>query len=142
MAEITLKIKGSRPAPYTLSIKKGIKYIIGCELYAVDNHLEKRPGKNEHIVLLAKNKTGYKNIVKNELGENATEEEILNRSTEMLAADLARSELSMDIFEKWETKALVQDKLVALITADVEVTDEEIDAYTSTTSDNLNFVNK
>ncbi|MBE7100696.1 MAG: DNA polymerase III subunit alpha [Clostridiales bacterium] len=45
-------------------VKKGIKYIIGCELYAVDNHLEKRPGKNEHIVLLAKNKSGYKNIVK------------------------------------------------------------------------------
>ena len=45
-------------------VKRGIKYIIGCELYAVDNHLEKRPGKNEHIVLLAKNKTGYKNIVK------------------------------------------------------------------------------
>ena len=45
-------------------VKKGIKYIIGCELYAVDKHLEKRPGKNEHIVLLAKNKTGYKNIVK------------------------------------------------------------------------------
>ena len=45
-------------------VKKGIKYIIGCELYAVDNHLDKRPGKNEHLVLLAKNKTGYKNIVK------------------------------------------------------------------------------
>ena len=46
-------------------IRKGIKYIIGCELYAVDNHLERIHGiKNEHIVLLAKNKTGYKNIVK------------------------------------------------------------------------------
>ena len=46
-------------------VKKGIKYIIGCELYAVDDHLDKRFGiKNEHIVLLAKNKTGYKNIVK------------------------------------------------------------------------------
>ncbi len=46
-------------------VKKGIKYIIGCELYAVDDHLA-RPaqGRNEHIVLLAKNKTGYKNIVK------------------------------------------------------------------------------
>ncbi len=45
--------------------KKGIKYIIGCELYATDNHLDKRPGtKTEHIVLLAKNKTGYRNIVK------------------------------------------------------------------------------
>ena len=46
-------------------VKKGIQYIIGCELYAVDDHLDKRFGvKNEHIVLLAKNKTGYKNIVK------------------------------------------------------------------------------
>ena len=46
-------------------VKKGIKYIIGCELYATDNHLDKRPGtKTEHILLLAKNKTGYKNIVK------------------------------------------------------------------------------
>ena len=46
-------------------VKKGIKYIIGCELYATDDHLDKRPGtKTEHLVLLAKNKTGYKNIVK------------------------------------------------------------------------------
>ncbi len=46
-------------------VKKGIKYIIGCELYATDNYLDKRPGtKTEHILLLAKNKTGYKNIVK------------------------------------------------------------------------------
>ncbi len=46
-------------------VKKGIKYIIGCELYATDDHLDKRPGtKTEHMVLLAKNKTGYKNIVK------------------------------------------------------------------------------
>ena len=46
-------------------VKKGIKYIIGCELYAVDDHLQKQHGvKNEHLVLLAKNKTGYKNIVK------------------------------------------------------------------------------
>ena len=46
-------------------VKKGIKYIIGCELYATDDHLDKRYGtKTEHILLLAKNKTGYKNIVK------------------------------------------------------------------------------
>ncbi len=46
-------------------VKKGIKYIIGCELYAVENH-RARPaqGRNEHLVLLAKNKTGYRNIVK------------------------------------------------------------------------------
>ncbi len=46
-------------------VKKGIKYIIGCELYATDDHLDKRSGtKTEHIVLLAKNKVGYRNIVK------------------------------------------------------------------------------
>jgi DNA polymerase-3 subunit alpha len=46
-------------------VKKGIKYIIGCELYATDNYLDKRAGtKTEHIVLLAKNKVGYRNIVK------------------------------------------------------------------------------
>ena len=46
-------------------VKKGIKYIIGCELYATDDHLDHRMGtKTEHIVLLAKNKIGYKNIVK------------------------------------------------------------------------------
>ena len=38
-------------------VKKGIKYIIGCELYATDNHFDKRPAtKTEHLVLLAKNK--------------------------------------------------------------------------------------
>lgn len=42
-------------------VKKGLKYIIGCELYATDNYLDKRPGtKTEHIIVLAKNKTGYK----------------------------------------------------------------------------------
>ena len=46
-------------------VKKGIKYIIGCELYATDDYRDKRPGtKTEHIIVLAKNKTGYKNIVK------------------------------------------------------------------------------
>ncbi len=46
-------------------VKKGIKYIIGCELYATDDHLDKRAGTStEHIVLLAKNKVGYRNIVK------------------------------------------------------------------------------
>lgn len=46
-------------------VKKGLKYIIGCELYATDDYHEKNPTtKTEHIVLLAKNKTGYKNIVK------------------------------------------------------------------------------
>ena len=46
----------------------GIKPIIGCELYvAKGNHLDKRPNVDDeryHLVVLAKNQTGYKNLVK------------------------------------------------------------------------------
>lgn len=46
-------------------VKKHINYIIGCELYATDDYTVKKPGtKTEHIILLAKNKKGYKNLVK------------------------------------------------------------------------------
>ena len=46
-------------------VKRGLHYIIGCELYVTDDMYDHRFGtKTEHIVLLAKNKTGYKNIVK------------------------------------------------------------------------------
>ncbi|MBR7100142.1 MAG: DNA polymerase III subunit alpha [Clostridia bacterium] len=45
-------------------VKKGLKYIIGCELYMTDDMYVKTPAsKTEHLVLLAKNKTGYRNIV-------------------------------------------------------------------------------
>ncbi len=47
--------------------KQGIKPILGCEMYVADNRLEKK-GKEDrsgyHLILLAKNKTGYENIVK------------------------------------------------------------------------------
>jgi DNA polymerase-3 subunit alpha len=47
---------------------KGIKPIIGCEVYvAFENMLQKRPGiddKRYHLILLAKNQQGYKNLVK------------------------------------------------------------------------------
>ncbi len=46
----------------------GIKPIIGCELYvARGSHLDKRPNIDDeryHLVVLAKNQTGYKNLVK------------------------------------------------------------------------------
>jgi len=46
----------------------GIKPIIGCEIYvAFEKMDQKRPNidnKNYHLVLLAKNETGYKNLVK------------------------------------------------------------------------------
>ncbi len=45
-------------------VKRGLKYIIGCELYMTDDYTVKTPqSKTEHLVLLAKNKVGYRNIV-------------------------------------------------------------------------------
>ncbi len=48
--------------------KKGIKPIIGCEVYvAIESMHQKRPGiddKRHHMILLAKNGTGYRNLVK------------------------------------------------------------------------------
>ncbi len=41
----------------------GIKYIIGCEFY-VDKDLHEKKGRSfDHLILLAKNKAGYKNLV-------------------------------------------------------------------------------
>lgn len=48
--------------------KRGIKPIIGCEFYvAPDSMYQKRAGiddKRFHMVMLAKNEIGYKNLVK------------------------------------------------------------------------------
>lgn len=43
----------------------GIKAIIGCEFYCCDDHLNKNgKSKLDHLVLLAKNEQGYKNLCK------------------------------------------------------------------------------
>ena len=48
--------------------KQGIKPIIGCEVYVATNNRFKRDEKEDragfHLILLAKNKTGYKNLIK------------------------------------------------------------------------------
>lgn len=53
---------------YKKATKAGIKPIIGCEVYISENSMhQKRTGiddKRYHLVLLAKNKVGYKNLVK------------------------------------------------------------------------------
>ncbi|MEX2052992.1 MAG: DNA polymerase III subunit alpha, partial [Candidatus Paceibacterota bacterium] len=53
---------------YQKATKAGIKPIIGCEMYVTENMHDKRPsstGKNfYHLVLLAANNTGYKNLIK------------------------------------------------------------------------------
>ncbi len=45
--------------------KAGIKYIIGCEMYVCDDYTNKSEKQsNDHLILLCKNKKGYKNLVK------------------------------------------------------------------------------
>ena len=41
----------------------GIKYIIGCEFYVTRDMHDKSQNISEHLILLAKNKAGYKNLV-------------------------------------------------------------------------------
>lgn len=53
---------------YKACLKEGIKPIIGCEVYVAPNKLTDRtPGKddaNYHLVLLAENEEGYRNLIK------------------------------------------------------------------------------
>ena len=48
--------------------KKGIKPIIGCEIYVAKRSIAEVSGKEDrsgdHLILLAKNLTGYKNLIK------------------------------------------------------------------------------
>ena len=41
----------------------GIKYIIGCEFYVTKDMHDKSVNTAEHLILIAKNKAGYKNLV-------------------------------------------------------------------------------
>ncbi len=54
---------------YNLCVKKGIKPILGCEFYLasgsrLNKGMQAGSEKNYHLVLLAKNDTGYKNLIK------------------------------------------------------------------------------
>ena len=45
--------------------KAGIKYIIGCEMYVCDDYTQKNEKQSyDHLILLCKNKQGYKNLIK------------------------------------------------------------------------------
>ncbi|MBR1626103.1 MAG: DNA polymerase III subunit alpha [Bacteroidales bacterium] len=46
-------------------VKEGIKPILGCEMYVVpSNRFDKNEGRGHHLILLAKNEIGYKNLIK------------------------------------------------------------------------------
>jgi DNA polymerase-3 subunit alpha len=51
---------------FTACQKHGIKPIIGCEVYVVEDHARRGPGRLErfHLTLLAANPAGYRNLVK------------------------------------------------------------------------------
>src|SRR5438309_2655996 len=51
---------------FTACQAQGIKPILGCEAYVVDDHARRSPGKLErfHLTLLAATPTGYRNLVK------------------------------------------------------------------------------
>lgn len=50
---------------YRAAKQHGIKAILGCEFYVTTNmHDKQNKGETEHLVLLAKDGTGYKNLIK------------------------------------------------------------------------------
>jgi len=53
---------------HAAAIKKGLKPVIGCELYVARRSLSDTSGREDrsgdHLILLAKNLTGYRNLVK------------------------------------------------------------------------------
>ncbi len=51
---------------FTAARKHGIKPILGCEAYVVDDHERRAPGRLDrfHLTLLAATPTGYRNLVK------------------------------------------------------------------------------
>ncbi len=51
---------------YKACAKHGVKPIVGCEIYLVDDHTATGPGKTErnHLTLLAADDAGYRNLVK------------------------------------------------------------------------------
>ena len=49
---------------YKKAIKNGIKPIIGIEAYLAEFGMEKKEGRNFHLILLAENNRGYKNLLK------------------------------------------------------------------------------
>ena len=53
---------------HAAATKKGIKPVIGCEIYVAKRSIADVSGKEDrsgdHLILLAKNLTGYKNLIK------------------------------------------------------------------------------
>ena len=49
---------------YKKARKKGIKPIIGMEAYVCERGMEDKEGRNFHLILLARDNEGYRNLLK------------------------------------------------------------------------------
>ncbi len=49
---------------YQAAKKHGIKPIVGCEIYFVDDHTERGRAERNHLTLMASSNAGYRNLVK------------------------------------------------------------------------------
>lgn len=73
-------------------------------------------------------KEGYRDSAMELLGESATEEQIAEKCAEMLDSDLARCELTKDIFYEWELSSYILDKLTVIVSDEVTLDRSEADA--------------
>jgi DNA polymerase-3 subunit alpha len=49
---------------YKAARKHGVKPIVGCEIYFVDDHTERGKAERNHLTLIASSNAGYRNLVK------------------------------------------------------------------------------
>lgn len=77
--------------------------------------------------------SSYEAEAKAELGDSATDEEILAKEKELFSAYLANANLTTDIFTQWQKSTAVQEKLFDKLLADITVTDEQVQEFIDST---------
>lgn len=73
-------------------------------------------------------KEGYRDLALEELGEDASEEQIEKKCVDMMNSDLARCELTSEIFYKWELSSFILDKLTVAAANEVTLDRAEAEA--------------
>lgn len=109
---------------YKCAMKKGIKPIIGIEAYVSEFEMKKKEGRNFHLILLAKNLTGYKNLLKiSSVGflkgfyyRPRVDKEFLKKHSEGIIALSAcmQGEVSRAILEN-EKEKIIDEKITSYI---------------------------
>lgn len=126
---------------YKEAKKKGIKPIIGCEMYVCPEGKEAKIRNNRHIVLLAKNEIGYFNLmqivteasVDGGFYYNArTDYESLSKYSEglicltaCLGGDVPKT-IEVDGYEKGKDKLLLYERIFGKENLFIEIQDNEL----------------